>query len=149
MYVIEGGANSTVAATVIPFQPSDNFSSDGHILQRGLLEVELADEYAGRFDRFYDPTNPQDVHLLTLNVYIVAPDHENGMGRVLIPGCSAVTETPANAPDSVVRDLLKRITDRLETYGVNIVELDPESPPELAWAVEELSFVNPQWSNAS
>lgn len=130
------------------FRPTDSYSSDGHILQRGLLEVELADEYAGRFDRFYDPTNPSDVHVLTLNVYIVAPDHPNRMGRVLIPDCTAITETPADTAEPVVRALLKNLADRIEKYGVNIVELDPESPPELAWAVQELSFVNPQWSKA-
>ncbi len=136
-----------VPTNLVAYRPRDIYSTDGRILQRGTIEVELADEFAGKFDRFYDPTNPADEHYLTLNLYAVVPGHPNGCGRVLIPGCSAVTFVPADTPSYVLKQLLNLLADRLETYGVDPITFDADAPPDMGFIVEQLAFVNPQWSS--
>jgi hypothetical protein len=108
-----------------PFIPHDTFSTDGHILSRGLLEIELSDEYAGK-NGYYDFTDPNDVRYLTLNIYAVAPEHENGCGRVLLEGCTTVTQVRADTPDTTVRQLLAHLLDQLEEmHELDVADIDP------------------------
>jgi hypothetical protein len=126
-----------------PFIPHDTFSTDGHILSRGLLEVELADEYAGK-SGYYDFTDPHDVRYLTLNLYAVAPDHENGCGRVLLDGCTTVTQVRADCPDAKVKQVLIHLLDRLEEdYLVDVTAVEPEPLAKfLRNKLSELSFLS-------
>lgn len=118
-------------------RPIDVISTDGHLLTRGAFEVELADEGAGRFGIYFDPTDPKDEHYLTLNIYAVSPDHPNGCGRILLNNATIVTMTPVNTADAIIKRLITEVADRLESAGLDpYLDLAAENPDVSAVMVD-------------
>jgi len=125
------------------YRPTDTYSIDGHILIRGTFEVELADEGAGKHGAFFDPSDPNDEHYLTLNVYAVAPDHPNGCGRVLLSNASVVTMTPANLADTVVKRLVTNVADRLEDAGLSPYRDHVAERPDITNVLMDFADLSP------